>query len=111
MRQGPVIIETTEWDYYDIDTTFKSDEENFRFAFGIMTSFENPDSSQEEDQSLFGSIKARSLSWGHEGQGPGYKETDLKSSPCTPQQLGLVEEENENTLFYAPHSRSKSTLE
>ena len=63
------------------------------------------------DKLIRESMKARSLSWGHEGQGPGYKETDLKSSPCTPQQLGLVEEENENTLFYAPHSRSKSTLE
>ena len=47
MRQGPVVVETIDRDYFDIDTIFKSDEENFRFAFGLLTSFEDPDQSQD----------------------------------------------------------------
>ena len=36
MRQGPIIVETIEEDHFDIDTIFKSDEEDFKFAFGLL---------------------------------------------------------------------------
>ena len=35
MRQGPLVIDAIDQDYYDIDTIFKSDEENFNFAFAV----------------------------------------------------------------------------
>ena len=37
MRQGPIVIESTEEDYFDIDTIFRSDDEVFKFAFGIFS--------------------------------------------------------------------------
>ena len=58
MRQGPVVMETTEKDYFDIDTIFDSKVENFRFAFGI-TAFDNGMEVDPEEQALYATMKAK----------------------------------------------------
>ena len=58
MRQGPVVIESMELDYFDIDNIFRSDEENFRFAFGL-TDFDNGVEVDLEDQALYGTMKVK----------------------------------------------------
>ena len=58
MRQGPVVMEHTKEDYFDIDTIFFSNEENFRFAFG-MTSFDNGVDVDTEEQALYATMKAK----------------------------------------------------
>ena len=65
MRQGPLVIDATQRDFFDIDTVFSSEEENFRFAFGI-TEFDGG-IPLEEDQSQYGTVKAKAVSWGQEG--------------------------------------------
>lgn len=58
MRQGPIVMESTEEDYFDIDTIFKSDDEVFKFAFGI-TAFDNGKEVDLEEQALYATMKAK----------------------------------------------------
>ena len=58
MRQGPIVMESTEEDYFDIDTIFRSDDEVFKFAFGI-TAFDNGKEVDLEEQALYATMKAK----------------------------------------------------
>ena len=81
VKQGPTQIESVEEDYYGIDTIWKSDEANFSFAFGI-TAFDGG-KEIEEDESLYGSMVAKAVTWGLSGQEPGFHEETLPITQCT----------------------------
>ena len=81
LRQPPIIADHKESDHYDIDTVFKSEEEKYKFAFAI-TDFDDG-KPLEEDQSLFGIMKAQAVTWGLPGQVPGYFDEVLETEPCT----------------------------
>ena len=87
---------------------FKSDEENFKFAFGLLSSYEEQET-EKDDLSLFGTIKARQLTWGLDGK-PGFNETDLSIRPCTTENLGIESGKKDLSLFYPPHERSEASL-
>ena len=109
MRQGPVVIESMQLDFFDIDNIFRSDEESFRFAFGL-TDFDNGREVDMDEQALYGTMKAKQVSWGLAGQEPGFYYNDLQSKPCTTENLGLEQGKEANSLFYPPHERSSSAL-
>ena len=87
VKQGPVVIESVEEDYFGVDHIWSSDDANFRFAFGI-TAFDGGKQA-EEDESLYGKMVAKAVTWGLSGQEDGYHEEILDISQCTAEQLGL----------------------
>ena len=108
VKQGPFSMEIVEEDYFSTDTIFTSDEENFRFAFGI-TAFDGGKEA-EEDESLYGSMVAKAVTWGLTEVDDGFQEEDLAISPCTAEQLGLEAGKEDNSLFYPTTAGSSNSL-
>ena len=108
VKQGPFGMEIVEEGYFSADTIFTSEEEHFRFAFGI-TAFDGG-KEEEEDAALYGRMVAKAVTWGLTEVDEGFQEKDLAISPCTAEQLGLEAGKEENSLFYPTLAGSSKSL-
>ena len=92
--------------FYNSSYVASTEEHDIKFAFAL-TAYDNQ--TEFIDQSEYGHISALYASWGLEDS-HAYASTKIPLRHCSPEELGIVEGEEDKSAFYPPHKNSIRTL-
>ena len=84
--EDSTILEIHNPEYFNETFEVSTSANQFDVAFGLVGWGE---SESEDDTSMYGELKAFYKSWGNEGDAPGTHYYDIKTRPCTKEELGL----------------------